>query len=184
MLVVFHALATVADSSSKSWEEIVPWGAFVAGIVAVGVAVWTHLQNRRDRRRSTYSEAYRAALTWTELYYRVRRRDPDAPHELVPVFHEAQETIAYHEGWLMTESPQLGRAYGRFVRAVKEETRPRIQRAWSDPPCHPEDGLEIPEDGYPQVEGAKNQFLRDVRDHLSLSPLRWNDLKKRYPEAG
>lgn len=182
MSMVLHTLAAAAADSSKSWEEVVPWGAFVAGIVALGVAVWTHLQGRRDRRRSTYSEAYRAALTWTELFYRVRRRKPEDPHELVPLFHQAQENISYHEGWLKTESPPLGRAYAEFVKEVKNETRPRIQEAWTEPPCHPEEGLAIPHDGYPQVDAVKEQFLRDVRDHLSLSPLRWKKLSDRYPE--
>ena len=43
-----------------------------------------------------------------------------APHELVPLFHQAQETISYHEGWLRTESPPLGRAYAKFVNELKQ----------------------------------------------------------------
>lgn len=168
-------------TGSKSWEEVVPWGAFVAGLVALGVAGWNQLQTRRDRRRTLYSEAYRAGLAWTELYYRVRRRKAEDPYELVRLFHEAQEEITYHEGWLATESRTLGAAYAAFVTAVKDETRPRIQKAWADPPCDPDEGLEVPDGEHPHVEAAKQKFVGDVRDHLSPWPWDWHALGERYP---
>src|SRR3954468_998730 len=128
-----------------------------------------------------YSGAYRAALAWVELYYRVRRRDPENPHELVVLFHKAQEDIDYHQGWLTTESAALGRAYAAFVTKIKIEARPLIQKAWREPPCSPEDGLTVPDGDHPNVEDAKRQFLADVGDHLSLSIERRLALKDRYP---
>jgi hypothetical protein len=176
------ALILPVASGSPSWLEVVPWGALIAAVIALTVAGWNQFQARRDRRRTLYSEAYKAALAWIELYYRVRRRDPGNPHELVGLFHRAQEEIDYHEGWLMTESHPLGRAYQEFVQAVKAEARPLIKQAWQESPCDPEQGLELPDGQHPNVDAAKEQFLADVSDHLSASPERWLALKDRYPE--
>ncbi|MDX6584284.1 MAG: hypothetical protein QOI10_3468 [Solirubrobacterales bacterium] len=180
VLAVLEILIGTSDDA-PSWVEVVPWAAFVAGVIALAVAGWNQLEARRDRRRTLYSEAYRAALEWIELYYRVRRRDPENPHELVGLFHAAQESINYHEGWISTESPVLGRAYNAFVEKVKSAARPLIQEAWSEPPCNPEDGLELPDHQHPNVDEAKRQFLTDVSDHLSLDHGRRANLNARYP---
>lgn len=169
-------------SSQPSWTEIVPWGAFVAGIIALAVALWNQLQNRRDRRRTLYSEAYRAGLAWAELYYRVRRRCEGQQKEIVCMFHDAQEQIDYHQGWLSIESPSLGRAYKKFVRSVKETAQPKIQRAWQEDPVDPADGI-APESGdHLDVREAQEAFLQDVSDHLSPLPWRWAALRERYKE--
>src|SRR5438132_12008194 len=97
-----------------------PWGAisgFAVGLVAGGVAVWsarfTDRAQQRDRRRTRSAEAYKAALAWNEMLYRIRRRS-DAPEQrtsLVDRFHSLQEEIDFHRGWLAAEEPALGRSY-------------------------------------------------------------------------
>src|SRR4051812_37730383 len=116
-------------------------GSILALTGAVGVAAWNQYQSRRDRRRDLYSEAYRAVVSWAEMPYRVRRRDSQKPHELVALFHELQEAIDYHDGWISIESPELARAYRHFVDQVKSKTSPAIKQAWADPPCDPAEGF-------------------------------------------
>jgi hypothetical protein len=163
------------------FKDVVPLiVALVAAAVALTVAALNMYLNRADRRRDLYSAAYRAALAWVELFYRVRRRDKDNPRELVALFHQAQEDIDYHQGWLTTESAELGRAYATFVAKVKAETRPLIQQAWTEDPCDLATGMDVLDGDRPDVETAKRQFLSDVSDHLSLSPERRLKLKARY----
>jgi hypothetical protein len=161
---------------------VVPWGAFAAGLVAVSVALWNQLQTRRERRRNLYSEAYRAGVSWAELYYRVRRRDGEGEQEIVAMFHDAQEAIDYHEGWLSIESESLGRAYRRFVSSIKTAAGPLIQQAWNDDPVKAKDGI-TPDSGiHLDLGDAKDVFLGDVADHLSPWPWRWVALKMRYKD--
>lgn len=185
MPVVAHTLVLLGGGDGEqSPTTLVPWPALVAAAVAVCVALWNHMQGRRDRRRDLYSEAYKAVVTWAELFYRVRRRDPARPYEIVALFHDTQEAIDYHDGWLSIESPPLARSYRKFVREVKTKTAPAIQTAWREAPCDPKNGFSPPSDEEPpNISAEKAAFLADVNDHLSLHPCRRRALRKRYPET-
>jgi hypothetical protein len=164
-------LAAAQEHASLS-SQLAPVGTLTAALVAAAVALYLNARGRknaeRDRRRTLYSEAYRVALEWCEGIYRVRRRPQDGSGDtdLVRHFHEMQERIAYYEGWLAMESPQLGRAYKRFLREVMDEARPLIQDAWSHLGCPPT-GQTNPDDQAPALNEAKGRFLLDVREHLS-----------------
>lgn len=128
----------------------------------------------RERRRQLYGEAFKAALAWKELYFRVRRRRDtiESRYALVQHFHELQETLDYHKGWISTESKPLWRSYCGLVGKVKREYEPLIQKAWDRNPIPP--GKNFPQkelDSLPALSKPEERFLRDVRWHLSLFPL-------------
>lgn len=176
-------LVFAKSADHKSAVDYVPWAAVIALAGALLVAAWNQYEARRDRRRDLYSEAYKAVVSWGEMSYRVRRRDPDKPYELVEQFHRLQESIDYHEGWIGIESPVLARAYAEFVRAVKSVCGPVIKSAWADEPCDPRAGFAPPDGSEPvDIADSKSQFLADVNDHLSLKPHRRRALRKRYPD--
>jgi hypothetical protein len=176
-------LIATAFGSTRFVDYLPLLGAALALLSAVGIAWWNAAQTRRDRRRDLYSAAYKSVVSWAELYYRVRRRDPAKPYELVALFHEVQEAIDYHDGWISIESPELARAYRMFAAAVKRKTGPAIKRAWAEEPCDPKNGFTPPDgDGLPGIEDEKRQFLADVNDHLSLSLERHLALNQRHPE--
>jgi hypothetical protein len=162
------AAAQQTTSHGPSWW--VPLLAIAGAILTAAVTgAIVCYQARGDRRRSLYSNAYKAAMSWVEMVYRVRRRCDGQEQELVARFHDAQEDIAYHEGWLSTESAALGRSYCTFVAAVREASSPLIQTAWKEPVrALAEHTREA--DGHPVVRAARDAFLRDVRDHLSVWP--------------
>jgi hypothetical protein len=71
---------------------------FAAGIAAASATVVALLSAfiariyvGRDRRRQMYGEAFRAALEWREMVYRLRRRDNtrEQDREIVDRFHVA-----------------------------------------------------------------------------------------------
>jgi hypothetical protein len=155
----------VSDSAVK--------GAIVTGVFALSVAglgwILTRLSARRDTRRNLHSEAYKAALAWREMLYRVRRRPPDdtANWRLIDRFHELQEELDYYQGWLCTESRYLGHSYSRMVGKIKTECEPRLVAAWKAPLRDPSEGAPVGED-HPQITETTTMFLRDVRSYLSF----------------
>jgi hypothetical protein len=174
-------LAAVQQTShGPSWW--VPLAGVAASVLAATIAglfVW--YKAREERRRTLYSNAYKAAMSWVEMVYRVRRRCDGQEQELVGRFHDAQEDISYHEGWLATEAPALGRSYCTLVAAVRAAASPLIQDAWKEPVrALGEHTREA--DRHPDVRAAREAFLLDVREHLSIWPWVQHRVDERNPE--
>lgn len=136
-------------------------------MVAILAALAAYLASRRDRRRTLYSEAVRAALAWREQLYRVRRRDDGQERALTDRFHELQEQLSYYEAWIGSESKYLCRSFGRLVHTTKTRTEPLIKSAWAQDPGADWSGAENPD-----LSVATSSFLKDVRSHLSPWPWR------------
>lgn len=122
-----------------------------------------------------YGEAFRAALEWQEMLYRIRRRENtnEAAHAVITRFHDLQERLNYYEGWIGSESKYMRRSYRRLVDSQKREMKNYIQDAWSKPGTT---GNAQDDDRYPDaaiLTDAADLFLRDVRNHLSIQPWRW-----------
>lgn len=139
-------------------------------LVGTLAALANYFATRRDRRRLLYGDAYKTALAWREMLYRVRRRDSDGERDLINQFHELQDRLLYFEGWISSESPYMARSYQRLVASVKRVTEPLIRQAWESPtrqvPGNAQEG-----DVHPDVSVAADLFMRDVRSHLS--PWKW-----------
>lgn len=177
-------LAADQAASSPPWDAISGLVVgIVAGAVGVGLAWAAAASQQRDRRRTRCAEAYKAALSWNEMLYRIRRRTdgPDQETALVERFHELQEEISFHQGWLMAEDPALGRSYDRLVCHIKKETEELIRAAWS---CAGRRPTEAPPDGEknPAIKSECERFLTDVREHLSPRPWVRRRVKTRNPE--
>lgn len=144
----------------------------IAGIAAFATvsaasiaALAAYFSGKRERRRLLYGEAYKAALGWSEMLYRVRRRHVN-DSEVVEQFHELQERITYYRGWIGSESRYMQRSFDRFVKAVKDGTEQLITEAW-DEPERPLPGNAKPDDKHPIFDTESKAFLRDVRSYLS-----------------
>ncbi|WP_280214811.1 hypothetical protein [Nocardia cyriacigeorgica] len=144
-----------------------------AVVVAVLSALFARIFSQRDRRRQMYGEAFRAALEWREMLYRVRRRDntEDSERIIIDKFHDLQERLDYYEGWIGSESKYMRRSYRKLIHEAKQATRDLIRDAWDTPG---KKGNADPGDVHPQISAdIQDGFLRDVRNHLSLQPWRW-----------
>jgi hypothetical protein len=148
--------------------------AVIAALAAIVVAavggLLAFVDRGLQRRRDLYSRAYRSAMAWKEMLYRVRRRAPgaEADRKLVETFHSLQEEIDYYQGWICSESPWLGRSYCKLVAAVKKDTLKPIADAWAESPRRAPSAGTLPNDFHPNVERASHSFLLDVRLHLSI----------------
>lgn len=141
--------------------------AAVAGLRWIGITV----TGRRERERELYGKAYRSAMAWKEMLYRLRRRVHDGASEqaLVDRFHDLQEDIDYYTGWTASEGRWIGRSYARLVRDIKQEAQPLIREAWTEHEQRPPAESVRPTDRHPTgVDDASERFLKDVRNHLSL----------------
>ncbi|GLY14155.1 hypothetical protein Kisp01_11710 [Kineosporia sp. NBRC 101677] len=145
-------------------------GALCVALFTVSV---TQLANGRDRRRKLYGEAVKAALAWKELLYRVRRRpsSDEGARELINKFHEAQECLDFYHAWIGAESKSLSRSYEKLTRGVKTRTEEPIRQAWEED-ARAVPGNARPDDAHPNVDDLTECFLRDVRAHLSIRPLK------------
>jgi hypothetical protein len=146
------------------WAAIA--GAAVAAAASIYLAWRAHQDNARERRRTTYSQAYKAAMAWVEMVYRVRRRSEQEDPKLVELFHARQEDITYFQGWISTESEEMGRAYSTLVLSLRAATKELIREAWTSQPTPPWDESHG-QLKHPACQEASDKFLRDVRDHLS-----------------
>lgn len=180
-MYLFAAALPAASTGPAWWVPLIGLTATLGAAVIAGLFVWA--QARRDRRRNLYSNAYKAAMSWVEMVYRVRRRCNGQEQELVARFHDAQEEISYHEGWLSTEAPALGRSYCRLVAAVREQASPLIQAAWKEP-VRPIAEHASANDQHPDVAAARDAFLLDAREHLSMWPPARRRVNSRNPEHG
>lgn len=161
-LTATHATLVAAGIAALSAVTVAVLSAFIARIY-VG----------RDRRRQMYGEAFRAALEWQEMVYRVRRRENTKENDRVITdkFHELQERLAFYEGWIGSESKFMRRSFERLVTAAKEATQDEINAAWAK---RGTTGSADANDHRPVIEqSATDGYLRDVRAHLSLQPWRW-----------
>lgn len=141
-----------------------------AGIVLALLRAFAFvITGKRERERALYGDAYRAAMAWRQMLYRVRTRAPGSEHELLRRFDKLQVRIDYYRGWTASEGRWIGRSYAQFVEAVQERTSPLIQKAWK---MSDEERLPWNDDrdsaGHPPTDAASELFLMDVRNHLSL----------------
>jgi hypothetical protein len=154
-----------AQSAAQLPAVIAAAGAVVVALVTASAAFFA---SKRDRRRQLYGEAYKAALAWKEMLYRVRRRQANKTADLMERSHDLQEEIYYYTGWIGSESKLLQRSYVKLVQKIKEETRAPLKAAWeSDPPSSVQ-WKSLESETHPDIDSAADEFLRDVRSHLSV----------------
>lgn len=132
-----------------------------AALIAAAAAYFATI---RDRRRVLYGEAFKSALGWVEMLYRVRRRSGVDDAAINERFHALQESLTYYDGWIASESLFMARSYRRLVKAVKTETEPLIQQAWETKPDVKAVGA-VAED--PSFRSQSDVFMKDVRSYLS-----------------
>ena len=160
-------LAAAHDGGSSA---VFPWAALVAAVVALALYIAERRAELRDARRQDIAEAYKAAASWIEAVYRVRRRSDTKDSKLVDHLHDLQESIYHHRGLLAARSMTLTRAYDEYVQVVKDACKEPLQDAWTSDVRSPE---EWTQDGdvHPaelkEVQTAEERFLAAARRHLS-----------------
>lgn len=128
-----------------------------------------HLGGSQSRRRSTYGDALRTVVAWTEMSHRLRRRNTGLDAEMIDRFHTLQEDLAYHQGRIGSESKFVERSFIRLILAAKSATKDPIKQALGNTTVD----LSVPDSSNAvDVSTDIELFLKDVRAHLSPWPWR------------
>jgi hypothetical protein len=175
--------ALQAAQSSWAWAPLVAAG--IAGVFALVGILATLVTTRRDRRRELYADAFRTALALVEMVYRVQRADAYNARAVADHYHQIHEDINFHQGWIESESEEMGRAYRRLLLSIRAETRASMREGWGDlrQLLAQQTGKRLGKSGgHPNVTAAKRQFLEDVSDYLSWT--RRKRVQDRYSERG
>lgn len=174
MLELFADAASGSTGSEdlQSKVLIAAVGALGTMLVAVVSAMIGRSLAARDRRREEYADAYKSAVEWREMLHRVRRRTPSDEAALTERFHALHERIAFHEGWIGSDSRAMSIAFKKFQLSVRAETREDIRKAWGEDPARTTSVTEHAGGDPVPDRSSDERFLLAVRRHLSWQPWR------------
>lgn len=165
---IYEFLKWVSDRIEANPATATLIGTIVVAIISA-YAVFSSA--KKDRRRKLYADAYRAAIEWREMFYRLRRRAPDdeTGYKMVDDFHDLQQRIDFFSGWLGSISIALQGSYTRFVGGIKKETFNHIHHAWDEDPLKPGGRItsDEPQPNYEVITRLSDDFLKDVRRYQS-----------------
>jgi hypothetical protein len=154
--------------------------ALLAAFIGVVSLAVNAARATRDRRRDLYSQAYKVSMSWIEMAYRAHHCRMGDDKAFLDSYHKLWEEGRYFEGWMWTESEELGYSYQAFTEAVRSVCEPFIEGTWeqrsqSTRPLQP-----LPVEPTPQTYKAHiDAFLRDAREHLSFNPLTRHRMRRR-----
>lgn len=151
--------------------------AIIAGssLLAAFASNW---QGTRQARKRIVAGATMSALKRVEMYYRVRRRRPKGEDDVSirDQFHTIQEENDHFIAQLDMEAPWLGLAYRRFLRALKRELGPFMDRAWDKTGGGP--NVQLKAEERPDVDRYIQRFAKDGR--RLFNPLMRPLMRARY----
>lgn len=164
----FREICYQCLSNSRQSQISVLGTVVIAMISGLAGIILTNSHKSKIERKKLFASAYKAALSWQEMLYRVRRRGvgTKVERELVSKFHDIQEDLNYYQGLLSAESDFMGRSYKKLTKTIKYSTLKLIQDAWSkggrsSKKITPETDI------HPNNSDAEDSFLMDCRDWLS-----------------
>lgn len=165
-----------AEEAHSSWAQaVVLIAAFIAILGGAITAALTHSLNqraaRRERQARAFAEALGAIEEYVELPYRIRRRRPteEARHDLTEQISRLQARIAFHQGWLQVQAPDVAGWYEQLVRTAKQQAGAQMKEAWDRPPATGDAGMNLG-GAYPraEIDRARGRCVAAMR--LDLGP--------------
>ncbi len=153
----------------------------IAALVAAAVATLGYVITARAKlledRRKTFAVALTAVHAYQELPYRIRRR-PDSTTAtraaLGTTISDIQRDLDFHRRLLELDSPKLGRAYYALVQKSRAVGKSYRDRAWEHLPAGEDKAISFPEEYRYDDEEQVAFCLEQMRRHLRLLPLWWN----------
>lgn len=167
-------LATDTASATTWWAVPVVAGLFAVAAALVTLAI-NYFNDRQDRRRKLYADAFAAVAAYWEYPYAIRRRNHSEPAaertRISDQFRDVQIGVAFHQAWIKTENKRVGKAYEELVATTRSVMGAQAKTAWEASPITADAemnlGDKITREGLPEAEDT---YLTAVRDHLSLWP--------------
>lgn len=151
-------------------------GGLIAGLISL-IVVYVHLRSeRRNKDDELYGRAFKAVMDWTEMPFRkLRARDDtfEQQRELRNRFHELQEEIQFHRGWIGFRSNKLGTRYENFVTSVKALVGTHLQKVETNPDYSKEDLKADMDKAQLKVDQEIKKFRNSVQHRRSWYGWLW-----------
>lgn len=137
-------------TAHQTWLQTLGGTGIVAAsatiLVAVLTASFTSNALRRRSRAERYAEMVATLAGWTELPFRIRRRQSDEASVLTPLidrFHQLQERVVIDSAELAAECPWLATRYERALEQIRAGAAPYIIDAWATAPAPTLGGMNL-----------------------------------------
>jgi hypothetical protein len=155
-------------------------GAAASVFVAALSSLVANVKERRNRKRDTYGQAFRAVAMYKEYPYIIRRRrggdEQVAANERARIAEElrkVQEDLSYFTGWVGTESPRVASTYRELVRRTRVIAGSQMREAWLADPNTTDSGMNMPDLGLQHLQPYEEAFLNEASNNLVSLPTRW-----------
>lgn len=151
------------------------WAAVITIVSAVVIHAGSSLvdtrMSRRAERRIRYAEAVSDLIAWSEFPYRIRRRtsdNPDVLASLAAVGSDLQERLGYHEAWILTDDPELGRCFLEAREGLATTVGHWLHKAWGEGPIIKAADMNLGEwgPGQEEVHSVIEPFQKRVQERL------------------
>ena len=144
----------------------------IAGLLTSGLTGWW-MAYRADteRRRQHFAEALAVVSEYYEFPYVIRRRGScHQEAERLRISTElraVQQKIAFHQGWLRTESVQVADAYDQLVSEMRRVAGGQMHEAWKSTPIETDAEMNISGIDRGQFEQFRVAYLDAARQRCS-----------------
>ena len=126
-------------------------GLLVAALIVAGWnIVLARRKGREDERahqRAAFADALRAAVSYKEMPYAVRRRDKNNLSlervRLSEIVRGIQAELSYHQTWIRSESQAVATAYDALVMETRKVAGTAMRDAWNAAPITHDNQMNI-----------------------------------------
>ena len=148
----------------------------IAGLLTSGVTGWwTAIRASTERRQQHFAEALALVSEYYEFPYVIQRRGScHQEAERLRISTElraVQQKIAFHQGWLRTESVQVSDAYDQLVCEMRSVVGRQMHEAWKLKPIETDAEMNITGIDRGKFEEFRIAYLGAVRQRCSCR--RW-----------
>jgi hypothetical protein len=151
--------------------------AVITGLVAIFVLLVNQYQARRDRRSKDFAAALAAVERYSELPYRILRRQdstPEARGRVAEVIHEVQQDLLFHKSWARIQTPRVADAYDSLLKTTRREAGSAMTEAWRKAPIKTDEdmplGIRL---DFPQMKEERAKYIEAVSRELEFPLSRW-----------
>ena len=145
--------------------------------MALLVLAGNQYQVRKDRLRKDFAEALAAVERYTELPYRVLRRQDSTPEvrgRIADQVHEVQQDILFHKSWVRIQSSEVADIYDALLGAMREEAGVAMTQAWNTAPITRDEDMPLGASfSFTQMGVERVKYVEAVRRQLQPAILRW-----------
>jgi hypothetical protein len=151
--------------------------AIIAGLVAIFVLWVNQHQARRDSRSKDFAAALAAVERYSELPYRILRRQDSTPEvrgRVAEVIHEVQQDLLFHKSWVRIQAPRVADAYDSLLETTRREAGSAMTEAWRKAPIKTDEDMPLSVGlDFSSMKEERAKYIEAVCRELEFPLSRW-----------